>query len=172
MDELTDYPIVRELLAQLLQLTAEDSALPLHLLMNVHKGILRKPLELIAIYSFSNRGWTEVVEDTWPRVLIDHLGADAAVGRAYGRAHDVELALMEGAPDGLDEHVVWLIERCGELWQNYDPAVTLHQLTWPNKDRVALAALLEAELTRSPQSRVMLVDLASRSKAEVEANSW
>jgi hypothetical protein len=169
MQELENYPRVAALLCDLLGIELAEEVLPFELLTRMYRAKLRQPMETVARYEDAGFWWEGIMTHRWPEVKGDRFGGSAEVRAAYSSSEATPLVLKERMPDDLSETVEWLMLKCGDDWLAYDPAMVLHQLTWPIRDLDALLALLEAELAWVPDAETMLLELAEISDEEIKA---
>jgi hypothetical protein len=182
---MTEYPQLHALLCALLQLSDEDTQLPLPVIINIHRAQLRAPLEQLvslaspseharsvfgnhnaimqAVASYVSLEWPELNSDLYIKQpgLVDITGR---LEKRFESLPDDDFLDYAGSPS---EDVLEIIYGCLADFRAYDPIYLLHQLTWRNAELNLVAWVLELELGVNPQVRESILQLAGKTSSRV-----
>jgi hypothetical protein len=162
MDELDATPQAQALLRELFQLSVEDEQLPLRALLNLHKGVLRKPLDVLG-KSVLDYGNTRRYLDLHYPGAWDGLPSkiNPKLKKLHTKACPSEPYLMRQSSGVLAPGVDVMLFRADQQWEGGWFAITLHRFTWEGMQLEPLAQMLELMLQTYPPAHAMLVELAS-----------
>jgi hypothetical protein len=161
-----DYPRLLALLTELLQLEAEEAELPLAIIVKLHKGQLRAPLQLLGLHAAQGTDTPfeavarlqDHLSETYP-LLIQQLPVVGQQPRLSQLRYRVNHRFPHGHPDEL---IHWLCEKAkGHYadYSSYEVPVQLYQLTHAEEEELALRAeILELELTLSPAAERIVLE--------------
>jgi hypothetical protein len=160
MDEIAQYPVVQRLLTELCQLEAGDEAMPLAIIVNLHRVQLRAPFEGIIrlVRKYRDEDPQEALAAQYPHLRgmlggakLSDLWEDAHEDRSFEEIMDLAPELPRGAKR--------LLNLASGAWVNYDAAIALHHLTWSEASLVPQVALLDELLRQQAGTYEMLLDV-------------